>query len=259
MVVENNEKCPAEGTKTVSFIATTGEKKNLADVLYIPQMKRNLLSIAAMTDRCLEIWFNKSRAEIMDAEGKIVGREIRQNNLYELSAFITTIDNNASKLWHARFGHLSFAVLNEMQKKGMVASLPPIEDWKEPCKACMMGKQQRKAFPHESQNRSKTPLELVHANLCGKISTPAMGGSFYFLLMVDDYSRKMWVYFLREKADVFGKFKMWHKLVENETGKKVKKLWSDRGGEFLSTKFNNYLKDHGIQHQLTTAHTPQQS
>ena len=78
-----------------------------------------------------------------------------------------------------------------MQKKGMVAHLPPIQDWKEPCEACMMGKQQRKAFPHESQNRSKAPLELVHVDLCGKMSCSAMGGSFYFLLLVDDYSRKM--------------------------------------------------------------------
>ncbi|MCO5554063.1 hypothetical protein L7F22_007589 [Adiantum nelumboides] len=91
------------------------------------------------------------------------------------------------------------------------------------------------------------------------MSSPAMGGSFYFLLLVDDYSRKMWVYFLREKAEAFGKFKMWHKLVENQTGKKVKKLRTDRGGEFLSTEFNDYCKEHGIQRQLTIAHTPQQN
>ena len=56
------------------------------------------------------------------------------------------------------------------------------------------------------------------------------------------------MYFLREKANAFGKIKMWHKLVENETSKKVKKLHTDRGGEFLSIELNNYCKEHGIQH-----------
>ena len=69
----------------------------------------------------------------------------------------------------------------------------------------------------------------------------------------------MWVYFIREKAEAFGKFKMWHKSVETETGKKVKKFCTDRGGEFLSTEFNDYCNEHGIKRQLTTAHTPQQN
>ena len=123
----------------------------------------------------------------------------------------------------------------------------------------MMGKQQRKAFPRESNNRAQSPLELVHADLCGKMSTTALGGSFYFMLLVDDFSRKMWVYFIREKAEAFGKFKMWHKSVETKTGKKVKKFCTDRGGEFLSTEFNDYCNEHGIKRQLTTAHTPQQN
>ena len=65
------------------------------------------------------------------------------------------------------------------------------------------------------------------------MSTTALGGSFYFMLLVDDFSRKMWVYFIREKAEAFGKFKMWHKSVAIETGKKVKKFCTDQGGEFF--------------------------
>ena len=86
-----------------------------------------------------------------------------------------------------------------------------------------------------------------------------MGGSLYFLLLVNDFNRDIWVSFIQEKVDAFGKFKMWHKFVENEIGKKVKKLRSNQGGEFLSMKLNNYCKEHGIQCQLTTAHTPQQN
>lgn len=83
--------------------------------------------------------------------------------------------------------------------------------------------------------------------------TQALGGSFYFMLLVDDYSRKMWVYFLREKAQAFGKFKEWLQLVENETGKRLKKFRTDGGGEFTSTEFEDFCKGKGIKRQLTTA------
>ena len=198
-------------------------------MLYVPKIKRNLLSIAAITDRGLEVNFKRTEAQIVDSTGKLVGKGVRCNNLYELNAFVATTEENTSKLWHEHFGNISFTVLKEMQKKGMVAHLPAVSELQEPYEACMMGKQQRKAFPRESNNRAHSPLEMVHVDLCGKMSTTALGGSFYFMLLVDDFSRKMWVYFIREKAEAFGKFKMWHKSVETETGKKVKKFCTDRG------------------------------
>ena len=142
----------------------------------------------------------------------------------------------------------------------MVADLQPIVvAVPNLCEACMMGKQHRQPFPQESSNRSKTPLQLVHADLCGKMQTMALGGSFYFLSLIDDYSRKIWVYSLKEKAQAFGKFKEWLALVESETGVKLKKLRTNRGGEFLSNDFEAFYKERGIQRQLTTAHTPQQN
>jgi hypothetical protein len=97
----------------------------------------------------------------------------------------------------------------------------------------MMGKHQRSAIPKESQNRTKSPLQLIHIDLSRKMVTPAMGGSLYYMLVVDDFSRKMWVYFLREKAEALQIFKRWHKFVQRESGKLVKELRFDRGGEFL--------------------------
>ena len=72
---------------------------------------------------------------------------------------------------------------------------------------------------------------VIHIDLCGK--PPTMGGSLYYMLVVDDVSRKMWVHFLREKAEAFKIFKRWHKFVEREFGNLVKELCSDGGGEFL--------------------------
>ena len=189
----------------------------------------------------------------------MVGRAVRKNNLYELMALTVSSGVGINKVWHERFGHLSYPILLEMQKTGMVAHLPALSKVQEPCEACMMGKQQRKAFPHESSYRAKAPLQLVHADLSGKASIQALGGCNYYMLIVDDYSRYMWVYFLRDKAEALGKFKQWQKMVENESGLKVKKLRMDRGGEFLSKEFDTYLHENGIKRQLTTAHTPQQN
>ena len=89
----------------------------------------------------------------------------------------------------------------------MVVDLPPIYDMSEVCEACMKGKQQRQPFPQESSSRAKSPLELVHADLSGKMNTQALGGSSYYFALIDDYNRKTWVYFLKEKSQAFGRFK----------------------------------------------------
>ncbi|MCO5571443.1 hypothetical protein L7F22_025183 [Adiantum nelumboides] len=178
--------------------------------------------------------------------------------MYELTAYSANAKISTTKLWHERFGHLSIVVLKEMYKTGMVADLPFIMDLPDVCEACMMGKQHRQPFPQEA-SRAKAPLELVHTDLCGKMNTTALGGSSYFMTLIDNYSRRTWVYFLKGKDEAFAKFKEWHVLVEKETGNKLKKLRSDRGGEFTSSEFADYCKQHGIKRHLTTPHTPQQS
>ena len=114
----------------------------------------------------------------------MVSRAVRKNNLYELTALIVSSGVGISKVWHERFGHLSYPILLEMQKTRMVTHLPALSKVQEPCEACMMGKQQRKAFPHESDYREKAPLQLVHADLSGKAPTQALGGCDYYMLIV---------------------------------------------------------------------------
>ena len=160
-------------------------------MLYIPKIKRNLLSIAAITAQGHVVKFTKIGLEILNEGEKLIGQGVRRNNLDELSAITTSTGVGTTKLWHERVGHIGHAVLKEMHKHGMVSHLPVVAEMKEPCEACMLGKQQRKAFPPESTNRAKVPLELVHADLCGKMPTQALGGSSYFMLLVDNFSRTL--------------------------------------------------------------------
>ena len=106
----------------------------------------------------------------------MVGKAVRKNNLYELTALTVSSGVGISKVWHERFGHLSYPILLEMQKTGMVAHLPALSKVQEPCEACMMDKQQGKAFPHESGYRATAPLQLVHVDLSGKALDSNFGG-----------------------------------------------------------------------------------
>ena len=94
-------------------------------------------------------------------------------------------------LWHVRYGHLSFDILGRLEK--MVTGLPHIEYPGELCNSCLAGKQRRLLFPKTTKYHAAETLELVHGDLCGPI-TPAMpGGRKYFILLMDDYSRYMWL------------------------------------------------------------------
>lgn len=81
----------------------------------------------------------------------------------------------------------------------------------------------------ESASRAKLPLELIHADVCGPIEPASFGMNMYFLLFIDDYSRKTWVYFLKQKSEVFFVFKKFKALVENQSDYGIKATRPDQG------------------------------
>nr|KYP35161.1 Retrovirus-related Pol polyprotein from transposon TNT 1-94 [Cajanus cajan] len=85
------------------------------------------------------------------------------------------------------------------------------------------------------------------------------GGSRYYVTFIDDSTKKIWVYFLKQKLEVFNIFKKWKFIVENETRLKIKCLKSDKGGEYNSTEFFNYYAENGIRMLKTILETPQQN
>jgi hypothetical protein len=94
-------------------------------------------------------------------------------------------------LWHAHYSHLSFDVLGRLEK--MVCGLPHIKHGDELCDSCLAGKQRRLLFPKAASYRAMEVLELVLGDLCGPITPVTHGERKYFLLLVDDCSRYMWL------------------------------------------------------------------
>jgi hypothetical protein len=100
-------------------------------------------------------------------------------------------------------------------------------------------------------------LELVHGDLCGKISPPTPVGNNYFLLMVDDKSRFMLIMLLSTKDQAIGAIIRFQLKAKAETRQKLGGLRTDRGGEFNSTSFKEYCLEQGVRRQLTTTYTSQ--
>ncbi|KAL0288219.1 UNVERIFIED_CONTAM: Retrovirus-related Pol polyprotein from transposon TNT 1-94 [Sesamum radiatum] len=119
-----------------------------------------------------------------------------------------------------------------------------------------MGKMTKKPFVGQSAI-AKGLLDLVHTDVCGPLSIPTRGGFSYFITFSDDHSRYGYVYLMRYKSEAFGRFKEYRLEVENQTNRKIKALRSDRGGEYLSGEFIDYLKENGILPQWTPPGMPQ--
>ena len=123
------------------------------------------------------------------------------------------------------------------------------------CEHCVFGKATRVKFAkvvYETQNH----LDYIHFNLWGPSQVLSLGGARYFLTLIDDYSRKVWIYFLKNKSETFLKFKEWKILVETQVSRKVKKLRTNNGLEFLSNDFNSFCKQKGIATHRTVRYTP---
>ena len=100
-------------------------------------------------------------------------------------------------------------------------------------------------------------LDLIHTDVCGPLSVRTRNQHVYFITFTDDFSRYGYVYLMRHKSESFEKFKEFRQEVEKQLGREIKALRSDRGGEYLSDEFRDYLKDNGIVSQLAPPATPQ--
>ncbi len=101
-------------------------------------------------------------------------------------------------------------------------------------------------------------MEMIHSNVW-TMKTESIRGCKYYVSFIDDHTRKVWVYFMKHKGEVFQHFLNFRAMVEKEKGVSIKCLRSDGGGEYFSKEFNEYLKEHGIQRKYSCSYSPQQN
>ena len=142
------------------------------------------------------------------------------------------VEDKAS-LWHLCFGHLHHGRLKKLAKKNMVHGLPNMDFEGKFCEECVLSKHARTSIQKNAEFWAKQPLELIHTDICGQINPESFSGKGLFISFIDNYSRKTWTYFLKEKSEAFEVFKKFKVMVEKETGRHIKAVQSDRGVSIL--------------------------
>ncbi|KAK1413802.1 hypothetical protein QVD17_35585 [Tagetes erecta] len=254
---------PIQGLGRVKLTFTSGKCLVLSNVLYVPGIRKNLLS-GIVLNNCGYKQVLESDKYILSKHGTFVGFGYLCNGMFMLNLDVsfgndsvcmvsTSSDSSLSKLelWHARLGHVHYKRLKEMSKISMI---PAFEMNNEKCSTCMLTKITRK--PHHDVVRDSKVLELIHSDLCDFHATPSIGNKKYVVTFIDDASRFCYVYLLHSKDETIEKFKIYKTEVELQRNELIKTLRTDRGGEYYDPI---YFQSVGIIHQTTAPYTPQQN
>lgn len=247
-----------QGNVTVGFVTLT-------KVLQSDQLSSNLISIGRLCDEGHVAVFRRTEGAILDTNGLPVIKFIRDPHSDKLwhpvrrsesqTAQLTRTDKClTADLWHRRLGHLHPDGVISLLKT--IGKPPPSRDDFIGCEECMAGKSTQSPCT-SSFHRSPNALDLVHSNLLGPIHPPTRNGKRYVLSFIDDHTRYNHIYLLASKDETIRCFSQYKSLVERQTGRKIGKLKSDRGGKYSSTEFLSMLQRDGIEIERGPAHRPQ--
>ena len=249
VVTANNSRLPITHIGDMVIDSCLNEKQvQLEDVYRVSGMKKNLLSVSQLTDSGKFVVFGPKdvkvcqRVEVVD-KPLMKGQKI--DSMYVMlaeEAYVQkTRNNETSDLWHARLGHVNYHKLKMMMNKSSLRGLPQLDVHTDiVCAGCQYGKAHQ--LPYEDSTfRAKEPLQLIHSDVFGKVKQSSVTGMHYMVTFIDDYSRYVWVYFMKEKSEALVKFKEFKLLAESEVGRRIQCLRTDNGGEYMSDEFSNYL------------------
>ncbi|KAM1331831.1 hypothetical protein ACFX2I_044275 [Malus domestica] len=260
----NIVKATGRGTLVIN---TKKGRRCIRKVILVLGLDENLLSVGQMMEHGYFLLFGGTVVEIYDdrsLSNLVTKVEMKNRSFPLVLKYLEEVSKKVSvtssmKLWHKRLGHLNMTSLQNMQKDEMVQGIPKMDQCNETCKGCVFGKHHRDSFEAGKAWRVTKPLELIHSDVCGPMKTTTINGNRYFLTFIYDYSRMCWVYFMRFKSEVFTIFKKFKAMVELQSGYQIKRLRSDRGGEYTSHEFNAFCEDVGLEKQLIVAYSPQQN
>ncbi|GBN69512.1 Retrovirus-related Pol polyprotein from transposon TNT 1-94, partial [Araneus ventricosus] len=249
--------CEGFGTvkaKTVSTKYGNPLNVTIENVSYVPQLRCNLLSVICLMDKGYKIKSDNNCVLIYDKSNKLITKAFKNNGrlelyfepLYNSECYFSNPSNSNYDIWHSRLCHLNAKYMLKMKD---YIDIDDVNDFK--CETCDISKITRKTHPNIDVNQSSEILELIHADLCGPIQPESYGGAKYFMVLVDDFSGMYFTYFLKNKNEVFDIFSQFKTKYENLTDKRIKKLRTDNGLEFVNEQLDTYLSNSGIFHEKT--------
>ena len=226
----DNQPCKIAGIGSINLKNHDGSTRVLTNVRYIPKLEKNLISLGTLESKGFTIIMQNGILKVVSG-ALVVMKGIRRNNLYlyqgnttvGTAAAVSEADKVAemSRLWHMRLGHAGEKSLQTLAMQGLLKGAKTCKlDF---CEQCVLGKQKRVKFGTAIHNTEGT-LDYIHTDVWGPTKTASLGGKHYFVTFVDDFSRRVWVYTLKSKDEVFETFLVWKKMVENQTERKIKVL-----------------------------------
>jgi len=234
------------------------------DVLYIPELSKNLLSVSAITKNGGEVKFFGNKVEVRKSGTKIFEGVKNERGLYcvsmgknedEITAlaenFIDDVDT-----WHRRLGHLGYQNMKKLVPISDGMNISNINKAKKVCEVCLEAKQTRSPFKSE-RTRTSRPLEIIHTDVCGPVDPVTWDGKKYFTTFLDDYTHFLMVYLIEGKYEVIDAIKEYVAEVEAKWNYKVSKIRCDNGGEYANKNLSNWCKMKGIMLDYTIPYTPQ--
>ena len=218
----------------------------MTDVLYIKELKENLLSITQISDEDFLVQFFKKGFLILNEKGVQVLKRLRTiDNCYgmvpKLNVSCWSVRVNLLELWHQRFRHANYKRVAKVSILEAMIGLPKFgKIEKYICGPCQLGKQTKLAHSKVNVVATSRPLELLHVDLMGPTRIESMGGKRYIMVVVDDFSRYSWVEFLEKKLEACRKMAKLCKNLQNEKRVPIIKIRSDHGNEFENAKFEAF-------------------
>ncbi|KAK9071824.1 hypothetical protein SSX86_008253 [Deinandra increscens subsp. villosa] len=228
------------------------------------------------SDKNLNLMFNEKEAIVLKPGVKIPDDLImlkapRRDGLYILdmsvatpscgtACFVFKASVDESDLWHRRLGHVNYKNMNKIVNLGLVKGLPNKHfACSENCVPCLKDKQHRTSFKPKVESSISKPLELLHMDLFGPTRVMSLGKRSYFFVIIDDFSRYTWVFFLKTKDETAELLKTLVINLENQSNLKVKTIRCDNGTEFKNHVLNSFCEEKGIVRQFSAPRTPQQN
>jgi transposase InsO family protein len=267
--VANNSSLAIRGKGTVKFDweSTTGTLReiSLSNVLYAPELTSNLLAYEALAQKGARAVLEPTGTTIW--KGNIqLGHCIRKNGLMllktpdltnEVIASALAVQVTSPEVWHRRMAHMGYDKVKQLVEAADRVKIAGSEP-QGACETCNKGKA-TKRISQRPPKRATEKLELVHSDVGGAISPTTLQGHRYYVTFTDDYSRAVWISFMKNKSEALQKFKEFKAYAENQSGCTIKRLRTDNGGEYIETAAKAFYKEHGIQWEPTARYSPQQN
>ncbi|KAK1684791.1 hypothetical protein QYE76_045639, partial [Lolium multiflorum] len=242
----------------------------LVDFMLVKTLGYNLLSVSSLGKMGFAVFIDNDIVVLLWSKTlKVAFVGYREHNLYVVDFSGTTTSSamclfgkaDVGWLWHRRLAHVNMRNLQSLHKGNHIVGLMENVSFAKDrvCRACVEGKMHDSPHPSKTIISSKRILELLHVDLFGPTSHASLGAKKYCLVIVDDYSRYTWVYFLKKKDETQQIFIDFATEVQRQHNLLIMAIRSDNGSEFKNYTLNDFLSDEGIRHQYFVAYTPQQN